>query len=112
MTASKGNMHPTSVEGIGETDLAKVDAHEITAEEYDEIPELTDAMMAAAVPGDGFDLVKRGRGRPRIETPKRHVTMRLDADVIEAMRASGPGWQVRANDALRAQFQRDDTGSA
>lgn len=45
--------------------------------------------------------IKRGRGRPRIASPKRQVTMRLDADLIESLRATGPGWQVRVNDALR-----------
>jgi uncharacterized protein (DUF4415 family) len=98
-------MRPTSAEGIGQTDLAKVDAHEITAEEYDEIPELTDDMMVRAVPGAALDLIRRGRGRPKTDNPKRHVTLRLDADVIDAMRASGPGWQIRANEALRARFK-------
>lgn len=27
--------------------------------------------------------------------------VRLDADVLEALRATGEGWQARANDALR-----------
>lgn len=45
--------------------------------------------------------IKRGRGRPRVASPKRQVTMRLDADLIESLRATGPGWQVRVNDALR-----------
>ena len=109
MTESRGNMPLASAEGIGETDLVRLDAHVIQPEEYDELPELTDEMLARAVPGDGRDLLKRGRGRPRVENPKQQVTMRLDADLIEAMRASGPGWQVRANDALRAQFQRPGT---
>lgn len=102
MPANRRNTPRSSVDGIGATDLARVDAHEITAEEYDEIPELTDAMMARAVPGGGSDLLKRGRGRPKVERPKRQVTMRLDADVLEHFRASGRGWQVRVNDLLRA----------
>lgn len=99
-------MSGSSADGLGATDLDKVDAHAITPEEYDEIPELTDAMMARAVAGDGLALLKRGRGRPPVDQPKRQVTLRLDTDVIESMRASGPGWQVRANDALRKRFQR------
>jgi|tagenome__1003787_1003787.scaffolds.fasta_scaffold20380322_3 uncharacterized protein (DUF4415 family) len=47
------------------------------------------------------DRLRRGRGRPRLASPKRQVTMRLDADLIESLRATGPGWQVRVNDALR-----------
>ncbi len=112
MTESRGSMPRTSAEGIGETDLARLDAHTVQPEEYDELPELTDEMMDRAVPGDGSELLRRGRGRPRAENPKQQVTMRLDADLIAAMRASGPGWQVRANDVLRAQFRREDSDAA
>ena len=105
MTESKRSTVPASVDGIGRTDLARLDAHVIQPEEDDEIPEITDAMMARAVPGPGLELVRRGRGRPKVENPKRQVTMRLDTDVIEAMRASGPGWQDRANEVLRARFK-------
>jgi uncharacterized protein (DUF4415 family) len=48
----------------------------------------------------------RRRGRPRLASPKRQVTLRLDADVIDGMRATGPGWQVRVNDTLRRWLQR------
>jgi len=90
---------------VGATDFTKVDAHQITAEEYEEIPELTDAVMARAMPGDGAEIARRGRGRPKTGSPKQQVTMRLDADVLAAMRASGPGWQARANEALRERFK-------
>ena len=40
-------------------------------------------------------------GRPRIENPKKQVTLRLDQDVIEALRATGKGWQSRINAELR-----------
>ena len=33
--------------------------------------------------------------------PKTPVTIRLDADVIARLREEGPGWQTRANSALR-----------
>lgn len=46
-------------------------------------------------------LIRRKRGRPPIETPKKQVTLRLDQDVIEHYRAGGPGWQSRINEALR-----------
>jgi uncharacterized protein (DUF4415 family) len=41
------------------------------------------------------------RGRPPVENPKKQVTLRLDADVVERFRAGGPGWQSRMNEALR-----------
>lgn len=41
------------------------------------------------------------RGRPRLKNPKESVAIRLDADLVKALRASGKGWQSRANDMLR-----------
>jgi uncharacterized protein (DUF4415 family) len=37
----------------------------------------------------------------RSDNPKKYVTLRLDSDVVEHYRASGPGWQTRINDDLR-----------
>lgn len=47
----------------------------------------------------------RARGRPLGSvqtTTKQAVKLRLDADVLEALRATGDGWQTRINDMLRA----------
>jgi uncharacterized protein (DUF4415 family) len=33
--------------------------------------------------------------------PKRPTTIRFDPDVLAALRATGPGWQTRVNDAMR-----------
>ena len=33
--------------------------------------------------------------------PKAATTIRFDADVVAALKATGPGWQTRANDLLR-----------
>lgn len=43
----------------------------------------------------------RRMGRPPKENPKEQVSVRYDADVLEAFRATGEGWQTRMNDALR-----------
>ena len=45
-------------------------------------------------------LAIRRRGQQKAPT-KVVTTIRLDADVLEALRASGKGWQSRVNDALR-----------
>lgn len=46
-------------------------------------------------------------GRPPSTAPhKVQTTIRLDADVLEQLRASGKGWQTRANDALREWLRR------
>jgi uncharacterized protein (DUF4415 family) len=42
----------------------------------------------------------RRRGKQKAPL-KKAVSMRLDADVVEAYRATGPGWQSRINSDLR-----------
>jgi uncharacterized protein (DUF4415 family) len=42
------------------------------------------------------------RGRPKAAVTKEPVKLRLDADVVAALRSSGEGWQTRINDMLRA----------
>jgi len=41
------------------------------------------------------------RGRPKLEHPKKRIAIRIDADVLEAFRQSGAGWQTRINALLR-----------
>lgn len=41
------------------------------------------------------------RGRPPLDNPKKKVTIRLDADLLTALRATGNGWQTRVNSALK-----------
>jgi uncharacterized protein (DUF4415 family) len=45
--------------------------------------------------------VKRGRGRPTAAVKRPTLNMRVDADVLEAFKATGQGWQTRINSALR-----------
>ncbi|MBK6598740.1 MAG: BrnA antitoxin family protein [Proteobacteria bacterium] len=74
------------------SDLARVDAHVIRKNEYEELPELTSRMLASAV-------VKKG-GRPVSDNPRKLITIRLPADVIERWKSTGPGWQTRMADRL------------
>ena len=66
----------------------------------DDAPELTEACFQTADRYDGATL--KPRGRPRAVSTKEPVKLRLDADVVAALRASGDGWQTRINDSLRA----------
>lgn len=75
------------------SDLKKVDAHQVAVDEYDDLPELTDDMLAKAKLRDNGKLVRRGR--PPVAVPKKQVTIRLPADVLEKWKATGPGWQTR-----------------
>lgn len=89
-------------------------------------PEMTDAEEAAiqrqiAEDPDDFELpegaallslaealpeiaegIRRRRGRPPTGRARQPVTLRLDPEVLEKFRATGPGWQTRINEALRA----------
>lgn len=47
----------------------------------------------------------RRRGRPKLDNPKQQVTLRLDPDVIQALRASGRQWQTRVNAILRQSLE-------
>ncbi len=65
----------------------------------DDAPPLMAEWFAGADVYDGATLVRRGR--PPSETRKRLVSLRLDPEVVERLRATGPGWQTRANAVLR-----------
>ena len=74
------------------SDLAKVDSHVIRSHEYKELPELTDKALSRATVNKG--------GRPRSANPRKLISIRLPADVIERWKATGPGWQTRMAERL------------
>lgn len=65
----------------------------------DDAPEVTDAFFEQADEYVGAKLVRRGR--PKGGTRKLALTVRYDADIVEAFKATGKGWQTRMNAALR-----------
>jgi uncharacterized protein (DUF4415 family) len=77
-----------------------VDAHVVGPAEYEEIPELTDEMMDRADEYLAGKLVRKG-GRPKSDSPKVAVNIRLSPDVVAAFKATGKGWQTRIDEALR-----------
>ena len=74
------------------SDLDRVDAHKVQPDEYEELPELTDDMLARAKVNKG--------GRPLSPNPRKLISLRLPEDVIERWKATGPGWQTRMADRL------------
>ena len=74
------------------SDLARVDAHVVKAEEYGELPELTEEMLLRAKVNKG--------GRPFSPNPRKLISLRLPTDVIERWKATGPGWQTRMAERL------------
>jgi uncharacterized protein (DUF4415 family) len=65
----------------------------------DDAPELTEEFFERADVYEGDKLIRAGR--PRSENPKMALKLRIDPDVVEHFRATGPGWQTRINDTLR-----------
>jgi uncharacterized protein (DUF4415 family) len=72
--------------------------------DIDDAPILDRAYFESADLYNGATLIRRGR--PRLEAPKKMLSMRLDQDVIHQLRATGPGWQKRANDILKEALNR------
>jgi uncharacterized protein (DUF4415 family) len=69
----------------------------------DDAPELTAEFFKSA---DLYEGTKpKARGRPKAVSPKEQVKLRLDSDVLAALRASGVGWQTRINETLRASLR-------
>lgn len=67
----------------------------------DDAPKLTREWFERAEIHDGGKLVRRGRP-PKAEGERTvPVTLRMDPDVLEHFRATGPGWHNRMKDALR-----------
>ena len=87
MTASKSVLRRS----LG-SDLARVAAHVIQPEEYEDLPELTDDMFARGKVNKG--------GRPRADDPKKLISIRLPETTIQKWRATGPGWQTRMAERL------------
>jgi uncharacterized protein (DUF4415 family) len=53
----------------------------------------------------------RGQRGPQKTPTKELISLRVDRDVAAAYRASGPGWQTRANEALRAYAKKVSLGT-
>jgi len=64
------------------SDLARVDTHTVKPDE----------MLGPAKVNKG--------GRPLSPSPRKLISLRLPADVIERWKASGPGWQTRMAERL------------
>jgi uncharacterized protein (DUF4415 family) len=57
------------------------------------------------LPPEILSQFKNRPGRPKLENPKQPVKLPLDSDVVTALRATGPGWQTRINEMLRANLK-------
>lgn len=69
-----------------------------------ENPEWTDKMFKQAKPASDFPelqvLLKANRGRPRVDKPKKTISIRLSPDTLTYFKSSGKGWQSRIDEIL------------
>lgn len=85
-----------------------------TQEDWDAVdsPELTDEELAQlrpardVLPPEVYAALPSRGGRPKSERPKQLVSLRLDPDVVETFKATGPGWQTRMNEVLAEAARR------
>ncbi|MCL2658527.1 MAG: BrnA antitoxin family protein [Betaproteobacteria bacterium] len=95
-----GTIYPTPDEdaAINAGIAADPDSHEWTADDF------AKAKPASAVlPPEMYAalVAKRPRGRPKADETKVFTAIRLDADLLDAFKSTGKGWQTRVNAALR-----------
>jgi len=73
--------------------------------DFDENPPWNAAQFAKAQPASQVTpnvvAAAKRRGRPKLDHPKVQLTLRLDANVVDAYKSKGAGWQSAINDALR-----------
>ena len=74
------------------------DNPEWTAQDFAQAKPASEALPSALY--DAL-VAKRPRGRPKAEQTKQALTVRYDADIVAAFKATGKGWQTRMNEALR-----------
>lgn len=65
-------------------------------------PEITDEQIAQRM--TFAEAMRRYAGRPRLANPKQQVSVRLDPEVLQKLKASGPRWQTRMNAMLRKEL--------
>lgn len=53
------------------------------------------------LPENACNAVLRMRGRPKVLSPKSHINIRIDADILSKFKNTGRGWQTRLNAMLR-----------
>jgi len=86
--------------------MAKRAKSEMTAFERDLLESIRQAQRGEYAAVHTPEAIRaRKRGRPvgsKQTVTKTPVKLRLDADVVAALRATGEGWQTRVNETLRA----------
>ena len=73
---------------------------ELTSEDMRQFRPASEVLPAALLRN-----LRKGRGKQKAPT-KRLISLRLDDEVIDRFRKSGPGWQSRINETLKRAANR------
>ena len=99
MNKIKASKHFKEDLGFTQEDWDAVDSPELTDEELANMRPATEVLPPEFF--DAIDEMRRARGRPPVEKPKKLVTLRLDQDVIEKFQKTGKQWRSKMNDVLK-----------
>jgi uncharacterized protein (DUF4415 family) len=89
---------------ISQADWDSVDVPEMSAEDF------ARSRPFKAVFPEQYKAWKR-MGRPSAASPKVHISFRLASDVVDAIRATGRGYNARVEKVLRDSFARGELNS-
>ena len=77
-----------------------------------DVPELTAEDFARSRPFKGVfpqqHKAWKKAGRPPAENPEMHIGLRLAADVVQGVRATGPGYNARVEKVLREALDKGE----
>ncbi|AEF99135.1 BrnA antitoxin family protein [Methylomonas methanica] len=77
------------------------EVRELTENDFNQMRSAGEVLTELFGTEQAAEMLKSKGGRPRKESPKVFTGIRLDADVLDAFRSTGKGWQTRMNDALK-----------
>ena len=95
---------PEKPSDISQQDWDAVDVPEATAEDF------ARARPFKEIFPEQYKAWKR-MGRPPVESPKVHISFRLASDVVDGIRATGEGYNVRVEKVLRDALKRGELNS-
>ena len=95
---------PVKPPDISQQDWDAVDVPEATAEDF------ARARPFKEIFPEQYKAWKR-MGRPPVESPKVHISFRLASDVVDDIRATGKGYNVRVEKVLRDALKRGELNS-
>lgn len=73
----------------------------LTAEDLRHFRPAAEVLPPAFLAGMAAEKKQRGERGPQKTPTKVPTTIRFDADVLAALKASGKGWQTRVNEAVK-----------